>query len=240
MTGLRPYDPGVEAPDFILLPAATFEMGNALGRKDEQPTRNVSLAPFRAARAPVTNAQYDEFVAGTGRRVSQFRDDARFNDAVQPVVGISWHDAVAYCAWLSDECGVACRLPSESEREFASLGGLDGSNWPWGAEPPGERPELAAIAALDQPHEPTPACANGYGLRCMAENVHEWCGDWYDRDAYQSAIEERPGGPESGTRKVCRGGSWRHSVKFTRLSARASLAPKFHYNDFGFRVYADG
>lgn len=215
-------------------------MGNAEGRRDERPTRTVTLAAFRAARTPVNNADYDQFVHATERRISQFREEPRFNGAGQPVVGVSWHDAVAYCVWLSGECAVQCRLPTECEREFASLGGQSGADWPWGTEPPHERPSLATIAELNEPHEPTATCANGYGLLCMAENVHEWCSDWYERDAYHTPHGARPGGPASGTRKVSRGGSWRHSVKFTRLSARASLAPSFGYNDFGFRVYADG
>lgn len=214
-------------------------MGSARGRRDEQPTRIVTLSAFRAARTPVSNTDFDEFVRATGRRVSQFRDDARFSAGAQPAVGVSWHDAVDYCEWLTVECAVRRRLPTEAEREFASLGGLSGTDWPWGSEPPEERASLATIAELDQPHEPTAACANGFGLLCMAENVHEWCGDWYERDAYQISHDESPGGPASGRRKVSRGGSWRHSVKFTRLSARASLAPSFGYNDFGFRVYAD-
>jgi formylglycine-generating enzyme required for sulfatase activity len=71
----------------------------------------------------------------------------------------------------------------------------------------------------------------------MGENVHEWCSDWYAKDAYATCPPRM--GPASGTRRVARGGSWRHSTRFTRLTARASLDPAFRYNDFGFRVYAD-
>ena len=90
---------------------------------------------------------------------------------------------------------------------------------------------------------PGPDCANGYGLRCMADNVHEWC-----LDAYQRRYADRPAAsapavdparvdPEQ--RRVSRGGSWRHRIKFTRVAARSSLRPGFRYNDYGFRVYAD-
>jgi formylglycine-generating enzyme required for sulfatase activity len=93
---------------------------------------------------------------------------------------------------------------------------------------------------LNEPHAPADACANGFGLRCMAENVHEWCADWYDKGWYARSPVANPRGPRSGKRRVSRGGSWRHSTKFTRVTARASLDPSFRYNDFGLRVYADG
>ncbi len=78
----------------------------------------------------------------------------------------------------------------------------------------------------------------------MAEKVHELCEDFYQRDYNeQSAIEspcESPGGPSTGMRRTSRGGSWRHRIKFTRVSARSSLSPNYRYNDYGFRLYAGG
>jgi formylglycine-generating enzyme required for sulfatase activity len=73
----------------------------------------------------------------------------------------------------------------------------------------------------------------------MADNVHEWCSDWYDPEYYAVAPADQPSGPPAGARRASRGGSWRHQVKLTRLSARSSLDPSFRYNDYGFRVYAD-
>jgi formylglycine-generating enzyme required for sulfatase activity len=178
-------------------------------------------------------------VEATGAGSPPFVDREEFNDPKQPVVGISWHDAVAYCAWLSDTTGRRFRLPAEAEREYAALGGKDAKDWPWEGGAVEGHALYRDLAALNRPHVPSAACANSYGLRCMAENVHEWCSDWYDAGFYQRAGSFSPRGPEAGRRRVSRGGSWRHSVKFTRLTARASLDPQFRYNDFGFRVYAD-
>ena len=226
-------------PELVLIPGGTFTMGRDDRRKDEAPAHRVSIPAFAAATSPVTNEEYARFVAATGHAPPRFFDDGRFNAPAQPVVGVSWDDALAYCAWLSDHAGRRYRLPTEAEREFAALGGLAGVDWPWETVPGGRHPLEQVIASADRPHPPGPACANGYGLRCMAESVHEWCSDWYDPAYYAWSPVESPAGPARGTRKASRGGSWRHSVKFTRITARASLAPDRRYNDFGFRVYAD-
>ena len=223
-------------PQMVELPGGTFRMGNDSGRPDERPAHSVRLSPFAAAISPVTNAEYAAFVEAVGALPAPFLTEERFAAAEQPVVGISWFAAAAYCEWLSSESGLAFRLPTEAEREYAALGGLETGDWPW----PGENSVfVAAINGLDRPHAPAPECANGYGLRCMAENVHEWCSDWYDPAYYAVSPTENPAGPPAGKRKASRGGSWRHRDKTTRINARASLDPTFHYSDFGFRVYRD-
>ena len=78
--------------------------------------------------------------------------------------------------------------------------------------------------------------ANPYGLHEMCENVHEWCGDWYDAAYYASSPDHNPPGPPSGSRRASRGGSWRHHIKIARCSARSSIPPAFQYADYGFRV----
>lgn len=228
----------VLAPQLVWIRGGSFVMGNDAGRADERPAHRVSVASFRAAVAPVSNAEYDAFVRATGREPAPFRSDERFSDPQQPVAGVSWHDAVEYCAWLAKETGLPLRLPTEAEREYAALGGLEPRDWPWGNEPPAAVEALRDIVSLNQPHVPGPECANGYGVRCMVDNLHEWCSDWYDPEYYDASPSRSPRGPRSGRRRASRGGSWRHAVKFNRISARSSLDPAYHYNDYGFRVFA--
>ena len=225
-----------DQPEFVTIPGGTFLMGRDDSRKDELPAHLVTVRGFGAAVVPVTNAQYAVFVEATGIAPPPFLGEDRFAGADQPVVGINWFEAVAYCEGLGRRDGGRYRLPTEAEREFAALGGLPGGDWPWEGE---NAAFVAWVSALDGPHAPTSGCANGYGLRCMAENVHEWCSDWYATDYYAASPAEDPRGPESGKRRASRGGSWRHREKLTRVNARSSLDPSFRYSDFGFRVYRD-
>ena len=252
----RPQHPDVVAPELIDLPGGSFTMGRADRRPDERPPHVVTLPPFRVAVAPVTNHQYDAFVQAIQAAPPPFRQEPRFRDPDQPVVGVDWFDAVAYCDWLAGLSGLPVRLPSEAEREYAALGPQAGSSgpspdWPWGETDPADHRPLAFVARATGPHVPRPACANGYGLRCMAENVHEWCTDAYRRrydlpptpgaDLRGADARITPPSPDAvdpTQRRSSRGGSWRHHIKFTRVSARSSLRPGFRYNDYGLRLYA--
>jgi formylglycine-generating enzyme required for sulfatase activity len=80
---------------------------------------------------------------------------------------------------------------------------------------------------------------NGFGLYDVCTNVHEWCSDWYGAEYYAISPQRDPRGPGHGTRRVSRGGSWRHHVKVTRCAARSSIPPDFRYTDYGFRVACD-
>ncbi len=221
------------------LPGGSFIMGADDRRSDERPAHRVTVAACRAAERPVSNDDFASFVEQTDAPPPPFWSQDGFRIPGAPVVGISWHDAVAYCQWLSAQTGTRFRLPTEAEREYAARGGLAGADWP---EPGACWPDAASrasIAAARHPHVPLNACRNGFGLYCMADNVHEWCSDWYERSFYSVSPQHAPTGPAAGMRKSSRGGSWRHRIKFTRVSARSSLSPSYRYNDYGFRVYAD-
>ena len=223
----------------VSLPGGPFVMGADDQRRDEGPSHPVTIAAFRAAERTVSNKEYAAFVEHTNAPPPPFWSQEGFCIAEAPVVGISWHDAVAYCAWLTRQAGTRFRLPTEAEREYAARAGLVGMSWPDPSDAWPDDPARASIAGAERPHVPLDACRNGFGLYCMADNVHEWCSDWYDRSYYSVSPDIAPTGPSEGVRRASRGGSWRHRVKFTRVSARSSLSPSYRYNDYGFRVYAD-
>lgn len=222
----------VAAPATALIPEGPFLMGDDAHLADERPAHRVWLSAFRLALLPVTNREYAAFLAATGHEPPRFWDDARFNAPEQPVVGVSWFDAVDYCAWLSDVTARRWRLPTEAEREKAARGGLESAAYPWGDD----AGENDGRFAQDAPRAAGASSPNGYGLLDIAYNVHEWCSDWYDPDYYRRSPERDPQGPASGTRRASRGGAWRHQIKVSRCSARSSLDPTFRYNDYSFRV----
>ncbi|HXH40700.1 MAG TPA: SUMF1/EgtB/PvdO family nonheme iron enzyme, partial [Thermoanaerobaculia bacterium] len=155
-----------------------------------------------------------------------------FVDQEQPVVAVSWFDAIAFCQWLGGTWGRRVRLPTEAEWECAARGGAEGMHYPWGNElPPLDEGRCA--------HGPDPVARrppNAYGLYDLCENVHEWCSDWYDPGFYRLSPEWNPSCPERGTRRASRGGSWRHQIKTSRCAARSSIPPEFQYADYGFRI----
>ncbi len=225
----------VPAPALILLPPGSFLMGSEAGQECERPVHRVELDAFRLAATQVSNAEYAQFLAATGRAAPPQWQDPDFRDPRQPVVGVSWFDAAAYCEWLAAATSAGFRLPTEAEWEYAARGGLGGQPFPWGDAPPQSRRDYAR-RWLRGPEPVATAEPNSFGLFDMGENVHEWCRDWYDPDYYRLSPERNPPGAATGTRRASRGGSWRHHIKIARCSARSSIPPEFHYADYGFRV----
>ncbi len=231
----------------IRIPAGWFLMGCDSGQDNEKPAHRVWVDEFLLAAQQVTNAEYGEFLRETKTLPPPFWSDPAFNGPEQPVVGVSWHDAVRYCEWLSEAVGQTTpgtkfRLPTEAEWERAARGGRDGVLYPWGDEPPQSLAGYAERCAGYWKTGPEPvgrAEANAYGLYNMCDNVHEWCSDWYAPEYYAVSPERNPRGPATGDRRASRGGSWRHHVKMSRCAARSSIPPEFKYADYGFRVACD-
>jgi formylglycine-generating enzyme required for sulfatase activity len=250
-------------PALVRVPAGWFLMGCDTGQDNEKPVHRVWVDEFLLAARQVTNADYGHFLRDTASLSlpPPFWSDPAFNHPEQPVVGVSWYEAIRYCKWLSaptreiatDELttggittGRNFRLPTEAEWERAARGGSDdadaGTLFPWGDAPPQSLPGYADRCATYWKTGPEPvgrADANAYGLYNMCDNVHEWCSDWFAANYYAVSPERNPRGPETGERRASRGGSWRHHVKMSRCAARSSIPPEFKYADYGFRVACD-
>jgi formylglycine-generating enzyme len=227
-----------QGPKVVVIPAGWFRMGSEAGQENERPVHRVWIDSLCLAAYQVTNAEYARFMDATGGDTPSLWDDPNFNHSEQPVVAISWVEAVKYCGWLSGISGRKYRLPTEAEWERAARGGVEGKLFPWGDEPPESLPNYEKRWKTGP--EPVASFApNAFGLYDVCQNVHEWCSDWYQPDYYALSPERNPRGPEAGERRASRGGSWRHHIKVTRCAARSSIPPEFQYADYGFRLACD-
>jgi formylglycine-generating enzyme required for sulfatase activity len=226
----------IATPDLVIVLEGSFLMGSDDGQENERPCHRVWLERFGIGRFPITNREYKEFLESTHTASPPYWRDPIFSDPDQPVVGVNWDDAMAYCRWLSDRTGGEFCLPTEAEWERAARGGREGALYPWGDEPPWEKPYCGFDSKTGGPAHVGVNEPNDFGLYDMSEGVHEWCSDYYDYHYYRYSPERNPQGPNSGERRASRGGSWRHQIKFSRCAARSSLPPNFKYADYGFRV----
>ncbi len=161
-----------------------------------------------------------------------------------PVVHVSHNDALAYAAWAGK------RLPSEAEWEYAARGGLGGARYVWGDDLLPNGQWMCNIFQGRFPNQNTgedgylttaPVKAfrpNGFALHQMAGNVWEWCADWFASDYYEHSPADNPSGPETGERRVMRGGSYLCHDSYCnryRVAARSSNTPDSSSANLGFR-----
>jgi sulfatase modifying factor 1 len=225
-------------PSLVVIPAGWFGMGSEAGQENERPVHAVWVDAFHLAACQVANGEYAPFLHATGSNAPPLWDDPSFNHPEQPVVAVSWFEAVKYCEWLTGMSGRSYRLPTEAEWERAARGGVEGKLFPWGDDPPESLPNYSGRWKTG-PELVARCTPNPFGLYDVCQNVHEWCSDWYRPDYYATSPERNPRGPETGERRSSRGGSWRHHIKVTRCAARSSIPPEFQYADYGFRVACD-
>ncbi len=207
----------------VLIPAGEFQMGSIDGSSDEKPTHTVYLEAFYIDKYEVTNAQYKQFMDSTGQPAPFSWNNSDFNAPDQPVVGLSWYDAAAYCQWAGK------RLPTEAEWEKAARGGLVGVKYPWGDSIDSSVANYNSNVGKTTPVGSYPP--NGYGLYDMAGNVWEWCMDEYDSGFYGKSPRNNPvaGGLISFVNnnfinvknpRVLRGGSWYYWPDAVRVVSR--------------------
>ncbi|AUB84032.1 formylglycine-generating enzyme family protein [Candidatus Thiodictyon syntrophicum] len=228
---------GRPAIDWVAIPAGDFLYGD---RKERRPTE-----AFRISRFPITNAQYQAFIAAGGYREKRWWEglekriespaDSKWKQPNRPRESVSWYEAMAYCAWLSDTLKLEVRLPTEWEWERVARG-TDGREYPWGD---GYR---AGYANIDEKYanagpsylEQTTAVglyphgASPEGVLDLSGNVWEWC-----LNEYKDPSRIQPGGTGS---RVVRGGSWGLFQHVARAAYRYGYGPHDRYDYVGLRV----
>ncbi|MDD5706584.1 MAG: DUF4838 domain-containing protein [Kiritimatiellae bacterium] len=207
-----------DGAEMVWIPHGHFLMGSPYGQgaADESPQRRILLDGYWIYKFPVTVAQYRAFCGATGRTMPALSKGSDGDD--RPMINVSWHDAAAYAAWA----GAA--LPTEAQWEKAARG-TDGRTYPWGNDWDPNR-----CASMENTHGAmryrTPAVgsypsgASPYGAMDMAGLVWEWVADWYAPNAYRTMFAANPTGPDRGSHKVLRGGSYNWDEWYSRVSAR--------------------
>ncbi len=260
--GVRPCVPVLVnsiGMELALIPGGTFLMGSPEdedGRYDDEgPCHAVTITrPFWLGRAPVTQAQFREIM---GTHTSHFsaagggaEEVAGLDTDTLPVDRVTWFEAVRFCHRLSSlpgerEAGRVYRLPTEAEWEYAcraesrlpfstgarltaAMANFDGTR-PYGL--PRSRGKNLKRTSPVGSYPP-----NAWGLYDMHGNVWEWCHDWFDREYYAGSPSVDPEGPEDGTERVLRGGSYYYIGSSCRSAIRLDREPEARSNLDGFRV----
>ena len=224
-----PFIPTVE------IPAGSFYMGGTGEGEDfdEAPVHKVTISrPFRMGQTEVTNAQFEAFRpehrAYRGKNGLSSGDD-------EAVTFVSYHDAVAFCEWLSQKEGKTYRLPTEAEWEYACRAGTYYDFYTGDGLPENYRKHQQTTrdyAAVSLRVGQTPP--NAFGLYDMHGNVEEWCLDWYG--PYSAEEQTDPAGYATGFYRVTRGGSHNTPDKYLRSANRMAMIPEDKHALTGFRV----
>ena len=226
----------------IAVKGGPFDMGGESWNIDSLPVHPVELDDFWMGQHPVTQALWTA-VMGEENNPSHFKGPTR------PVETVSW-DLIdqEFLTQLNKKTensrppGMVYRLPTEAEWEYVARGG---KYWK-------EKPYLFSGSDIldevgwynENSHNETKPVGlklpNKLGLFDMSGNVWEWCSDWYGGDYYQKCldkgVEKNPKGPEKGSDRVRRGGSWIISALHCRTSYRHNYTPAFRPNFLGFRL----
>ncbi|MBN2833583.1 MAG: formylglycine-generating enzyme family protein [Candidatus Delongbacteria bacterium] len=219
----------------VLVEGGTFKMGSNVGSIVEKPIHNVTVSDFFICKTEITQAQ---FKAIMGNNPSSFKGDNN------PVETVSWNDAVEFCKKLSKKEGVTYRLPTEAEWEYAARGGNRSRGYKYSgsdnigivAEYNGNNNKSTNPVGGKQPNE--------LGIYDMTGNVWEWCSDRYADNYYNNCPSNNPKGPNSGSYRVLRGGSWSDFAGNCHVTFRHYYFPDIenyslpgYMNDtFGFRI----
>jgi formylglycine-generating enzyme required for sulfatase activity len=246
-------------PELVEVPGGPFLMGSsdadADARSGEKPQHQLDLPTYWIGKTEVTNAQFRPFVEGDGytnraywteagwqwreeENITQpaYWNDATWNGDAQPVVGVSWYEAVAYAHWLSVQTGYDYRLPTEAQWEKAARG-TDGRIYPWGDAWHLERLNSGKVVGHTTPVGSYPAGASPYGALDMAGNVWEWCAtEWRKEYPYTLEDEWSTAYLEGDAARTIRGGSWYNEPKYVRGAFRNSFNPRNRNINNGLRV----
>jgi formylglycine-generating enzyme required for sulfatase activity len=219
--------------EWLDIPAGTVTLDGDGGTYD--------VKPFRIAKYPVTNAQYDAFIQDGGQKnatwwegLAQGKTPPRASDwreADSPKLQVCWFEAAAFARWLAAQTGLAVRLPTEWEWQWAAVGD-SGWDYPYGAafdsgkcnakESDVGRANVVTAYNTVKTH---------FGTVDMSGNVWEWC--------LNEGNTPQNTQLEGGENRALRGGSWNNAMKNAEVFFRSNRNPRTRAFNIGFRVIAE-
>ena len=221
-----------------------FQMGKK-GNFDEGPEHRVRIADFYIGKYEITQKEWGEIYDNnpSGYQGNEF-----------PVESVSWYDAIEFCnrkSKMSDlsPCysikgkQVICdwnadgyRLPTEAEWEYASRGANQSHGYIYSGSDDFYLVAWIWINSGNITHKVGGKQPDELGIYDMSGNVAEWCWDWYDSDYYRLSPSTDPKGPNSGIKKVVRGGGMDNSASIVQCTHRSVEDPEKYQKSIGFRV----
>ena len=216
--------------EMVRVEGGTFTMGATAEQSsdaysNEYPTHQVTLSSYSIGKTEVTQALW-QAVMGS--------NPSYLKGSNLPVENVSWEECQTFIRKLNALTGKKFRLPTEAEWEFAARGGNNNRGYKYSGSN-----TLANVAwyndnSADKTHPVATKASNELGIYDMTGNVDEWCNDWYSY--YTSASQTNPTGPNSGTDRVYRGGSWYFSARYCRVSFRSNLDASCRSDILGLRL----
>ncbi len=238
--------------NWVEIPAGEFWMG-AQKRYDaepnfdaeafgvESPVHRVYLDAYQIGRYPVSVGEYRRFIEAGGYQDEAHWPGGEFGKWTEPwaweyqsqhpnhpIFGVNWFEAAAYAHWKG------ALLPTEAQWERAARG-TEGARYPWGDQ----EPDADLLNYDGNVGRPTPMGihvqgSTPSGVCDLSGNVWEWCQDWFE--IYNQEFTKNPSGPETGDRRVLRGGAWSNVAWLCRASMRNHYLPSDRSDLIGFRL----
>ncbi|MBL1212850.1 MAG: formylglycine-generating enzyme family protein [Ignavibacteriae bacterium] len=218
--------------DLVYVEGGGFYMG-VDDDNDETQLHQIYVRSFLISKYEVTVKEYREYVNAMNKEMP-YPPKWGWKEN-HPMVNVSWEDAANFAEWAG------MRLPTEAEWEYAARGGREGKNFTYSG---GSNLDLAGWYKNNSSKETHPVgrkMPNKLGLFDMSGNASEWCNDWYSKDYYESSPTFNPQGPENGSYKVLRGGSYLDDQENCTVFNRSWSVTGFKRLDYaiGFRLVKD-
>ncbi|MHC4202193.1 MAG: formylglycine-generating enzyme family protein, partial [Planctomycetota bacterium] len=219
--------------EFVYVKPGVFMMGGTEDPKHgwqgvEKPKHKVAITlGFYIGKYEVTQAQYEAVMGG---------NPSKWKEPNRPVEQVTWHEATELCRLATERTRKQFRLPTEAEWEFACRASSTG-RYCFGSDE-GGLGDYAWYGSNSggQTHPVGQKKPNAWGLHDVHGNVWEWVADRYAADYYADSPRENPTGPDTGNRRLLRGGSWSNYGRSCRSAFRNHNSPSSRYNSLGFRA----